>query len=208
MTRIWSEWKKPPRAEPRFVGEPDGIEDERIVFPAADRVPHVRVLGSPPGIVRPAVERDHPELRVPAGTVDPAPVDHRDVVIGVEDSCRRSLPRNAERKAGHDRVVFVRPLIEFDHLVPMLGLVHRLTLIEPRRRHEHPVRALIGPLHAFLRLERSASPEHIAAGPLKTAAGSLPGTCQVRLPVSQSRRRSLAPHSAAVAAELEPGPPN
>ncbi len=109
----------------------------------------------------------------------------------MEDSRRRSLPRNSEREAGHDRVVFVRPLVELDDLVPVLGLVQRLTLIEPRCRHEHPVLALIGPFHAILRLERSAPPEHIAAGTLKTAAGPLPGACQVRLPVGQPRRRSL-----------------
>ena len=64
-------------------------------------------------------------------------------------------------------------------------------MIEPRRRHEHPVLALIGPLHAVLRLERRAPPEHVAAGTLLTAAGPLPGACQVGLPARQPGRRSL-----------------
>src|SRR5262249_39076800 len=92
----------------------------------------------------------------------------------------------------HDRVVFVRPLVERDDFVPVLRLVQRLTLIEPGCRHEWPVLALIGPLHAILRLEWSAPPEHIAAGTLLTAAGPLPGACQIRLPVGQPRRRSLS----------------
>src|SRR5204863_136969 len=86
----------------------------------------------------------------------------------------------------------VRPLIELDDLVPVLGLVQRLTLIEPRGRHERPVLALIGPLHAVLRLERRAPPEHIAAGTLLTAAGALPRTREVRLSVGQCRRRFCA----------------
>src|SRR5204862_1038186 len=56
---------------------------------------------------------------------------------------------------------------------------------------EWPVLALIGPLHAVLRLERRAPPEHIAAGTLLTAAGALPRTREVRLSVGQFRRRRV-----------------
>ena len=34
--------------QPGLVGEPDGVEDERVAFPAADRVAHVGVLERPP----------------------------------------------------------------------------------------------------------------------------------------------------------------
>ena len=133
-------------------------------------------------------------LRVSSCAVDAASVEHCDVGVGVEDSRWRSLSRNSEREAGHDRVVPVRPLIHLDHLVPVLGLVYRHAHIEARCRHEHPVRALVGPLHTVLRLEGCASPEHAAygrtrgAGARKTQA-STPGSSQVRLPVGQSGRR-------------------
>ena len=76
-----------------------------------------------------------------------------------------------ERKTRHDGVVPVRPLIELLDLVPVLGLVQRLIWIEPRRRHEDEVRALIRPLHAA-RLERSAAPEHPSRHAALTAAGA------------------------------------
>ena len=176
----------------------------------ADRVSHVRVLECPPGIVRFPVERDHAVLRVPARAIDAAPVEHRDVGVGVEDSRRWPLPRNTEREAGHDRVVSVGPLIELDHLVPVLGLVDRHAHIEPCCRHEHPVSALVGPLHTVLRLEWRAPPEHAAhgrtrgAGTRKTQASS-PGASQVRLPVGQPgrrRRRWVSCRSPAAASTL------
>src|SRR5881394_292126 len=181
-------------AEPGLVGEADGVEHQRVAFPPADRVPHVRVLKRTLRIVRTPVERDHAEVRVPAAAVDPASVEHRDVVVGVEYPRGRSVPRNSERKASHDRVVSVRPHVELLNLVPVLRLVQRVIRVEPRRRHEHEVRALVGPLHAALRLKRSAAPEHPARDASPTAARRLPRAGQVGLAVRQlwrlRRRRS------------------
>src|SRR6185503_4781836 len=82
-------------------------------------------------------------------------------------------------------------LIELDDLVPVFGLVERLTLVEPRGRHERPVLALIRPLHALLGLEGSAAPEHVAAGTLKAAADALPRARQIGVAVGQPRRRRV-----------------
>ena len=91
----------------------------------------------------------------------------------------------------HDRIVAVRPLVELDDLVPVLGLVDRLIRIEPHRVLEHEVRALVRPLHAALDLERRAAPEHAARRAALTAGRLLPGARQVRLAARQPRRRHL-----------------
>ena len=96
-------------AEPGLVGEPDGVEHERVAFPAADRVPGVRVLERALRVVLAPVGRDHAQLRVPAAAVEPAPVDHRDVgsrsaKIRAGGPCR-GIPSGRQVMTGSSRFV-------------------------------------------------------------------------------------------------------
>src|SRR5690606_33216505 len=127
----------------------------------ADRAAHVRVRVPVVRGVRSAVEPDHSEVRVPAAAIDTAAVEHRDVLPGVEDRRRRSVPRAPARQAGPDPGGLVRPPGELLALVPVLGRVERLVVVEARRRREHPGLALVRPLHAVL-LEWGAAAEHAA----------------------------------------------
>src|SRR5262249_14558010 len=62
-------------------------------------------------------------------------IQHGNVVRRLEDAPGRALPRESHRLARHDRIVLVRPLIEFLNLVPELGFVGGEThLPKPRGR--------------------------------------------------------------------------
>ena len=63
--------------------------------------------------------------------------------VRLEDAPGRALPRNAQRLAGHDRILLVRPHVELLDLVPVLGLVERTIRPEPRGRVELEVLGLI-----------------------------------------------------------------
>src|SRR5262249_57964620 len=50
-------------------------------------------------------------------------IQHGNVVRRLVDAAGRAGPRESHRLARHDRIVLVRPLIEFLNLVPELGFV-------------------------------------------------------------------------------------
>src|SRR6185503_17233610 len=133
--------------EPREVVEPDGIEHQRIAFPTADRGAHVRGLALL-RIVLASVGRHDAVLALPAAAVGVLTIEEDDVVLVLDDAPRRAVPRNAERLARHDGVVFVRPHVELLDLVPVLGLVERAVRAEARRRLELEVERLVPRLAA------------------------------------------------------------
>src|SRR5262245_27455347 len=147
----------PAAPDPRRVDEPDGVEHERVALPASHRVPHVvlfevRVLSA-----LAVVGRDDAVLTVATAGIA-SHIEEGDVVLGLPDSLRRPLPRNTQRLARHDRIVFARPHIELLDLVPVLRFVHRATqLTEPRGRVELEVLGLIRASVAWRLLRRTAT---------------------------------------------------
>src|SRR5262249_56574622 len=65
-------------------------------------------------------------------------IQHGNVVRRLEDAAGRALPRKPHRLARHDRIVLVRPLIEFLNLVPKLGFVNGTTH-HPKPRGRDPL---------------------------------------------------------------------
>ena len=110
----------------------------------------------------------------------------------MEDPRGCTVPRVAERQAGHDRVVAVRPLIELDDLVPVLGLVQRLIRIEPHRRlNAKSVLRLVHSMQLFV-WNGPQRREHATRRVSPTTAGGLPGAREVGFAVGQSRCRRFA----------------
>ena len=90
---------RPIQVTPRKDFQFHRVDHERVAFPTAHRMAGVHGLAQRVFVERPAVGRDHAEVRVTAAAVAATAVDHRDVFIGVEDTPGRALPRNAERLA-------------------------------------------------------------------------------------------------------------
>src|SRR4029450_4249751 len=111
------------------IDEINGVDDERIPFPRADAVPVVRGQALRPRVPLATIRGDVAKLRHPAPAALSAirSIEEDDVFIQWDDPTGRAMPRESQRLAGHDRIVLVRPLIEFLNLVPMLGFVNGMT---------------------------------------------------------------------------------
>src|SRR5262249_58606491 len=103
------------------------------------------------------IGRDHAILAVSApGIASLIEEDH--ILIGLNDASRWALPWDSQRLAGHDRVILIRPHVEFLNLVPVLRFVHRTTdAAEPRGRVELKIVRLIILPSGVGFLRRSAS---------------------------------------------------
>ena len=115
-------------------------------------------------------------------------IEEDDVSIGLDDPPRRAVPWESQRLARHDRIVLVRPLIEFLNLVPELGFVNGLTE-HPKPRGREPL-----VFHPEVVLPAFAADSHLR---WTTSAGSTtrdwigaapPVSGQVRLPIGAPRR--------------------
>src|SRR4029453_17494834 len=89
------------------------------------------------------IGRNHTILAVSAsGIASLIEKDH--IFIGLNDASGWALPWDSQRLAGHDRVILIRPHVEFLNLVPVLWLVHRTAdVAEPRGRVELKIVRLI-----------------------------------------------------------------
>src|SRR5206468_9864037 len=120
-------------------------------------------------------------------------IQHGNVVSRLEDAAGRALPRKPHRLARHDRIVLVRPLIEFLHLVPELGFVNGTTRPKPRGRDPliiHPEVVLSG-FAADLGVDSRTRQLRwtTSAGPTtrNRIRGATPDSCHVRMSVRQPR---------------------
>src|SRR5262245_6838944 len=135
--------KKAAAGEPRVVVERTRVEHEGVAFPMPNGVTHVLRLARLTLVACAAVGRNHPVLAVAAAAVRVLSVEERHVRRRLVDASRRTLPRDAERLAGHHRIVLVRPLIELDDLVPVLGFVEGTIRTVPGRRLELEIERLV-----------------------------------------------------------------
>ncbi len=94
------------------------------------------------------------------------------------------------RLTGHDRIFPVRPHIEIDDLVPVLGLVERAIRPEARSRLELEIERLIPRRATAVELGRCAAAVAVAPDEELVAVAS-PATGEVGLAVGQTRRRSV-----------------
>src|SRR5690606_28721264 len=181
--------------EPRRVVEVHGLDDERVAFPVADALPikrrEIELLRGE----RTTIDRDVAVLVVAAVVILVGRIEEDHVVIGLDDARRRAVPRNAERLAGNDRIVLVRPHVELLDVIPELGLVDRTAEhAETRRRdpgivdEEVVVAARAAELRvdaAALDLRRRAAAVAAARDRVRRAA---PAARDVRLAVGAARR--------------------
>src|SRR4029453_6975295 len=116
------------------------------------------------------IGRDDAVLAVSAASIA-SHIEEGDVIFRLPDSPGRSLARNAQWLAGHDRVVLVRPHVELLHFVPVLRFVQRTTqLSEPRGRVELEVFSLIGTAVTGFLLRRTTSASavpHVVSNPVR-----------------------------------------
>jgi histidyl-tRNA synthetase len=70
------------------------------------------------GVVRAAIRRDNAEFAVSTPGIAIHAIHKGNVVRRLEDAPGRTLPRNPQRLACHDRIFPVRPLVELLDLVP------------------------------------------------------------------------------------------
>src|SRR5690606_9874718 len=175
--------------EPGRRLEADRLDHERVAFPVAERMAGVLRLQDLPRVELAAVRRDDAEIRITAAAVAAAAVDQRDVFLGVEDTARRTLTRNAHRLARHDRVIAVRPHVEVDDLVPVLRPVDRPVGPEARCRFELEVDRLIPRRAAAVELRRRAAA--VAVAPDEELVRDPPHASQIGLAVREPRRRRV-----------------
>ena len=147
-------------SEPRRIDKRDGVEHQRVALPAPHGISHVGGLDRLLWVVLAAVGWDHAKFPVSASVIA-CRIQHGNVVRRLEDAAGRALPRKPHRLARHDRIVLVRPLIEFLNLVPKLGFVNGTTQnAKPRGRDPliiHPEVVLPGFCSArYLRWTTSA----------------------------------------------------
>src|SRR5207344_2218474 len=116
-----------PSSEPRRIDEINGVDDERIPLPGAYAVSVVRGQALRPRVPLATVRGDVAKLRGPAAVISIRSIEEDDVFILLDDPPGCAMPRESQRLAGHDRIVLVRPLIEFLNLVPELRLVNVMT---------------------------------------------------------------------------------
>src|SRR6185436_11205242 len=74
-----------------------------------------------------AIRGDVAEFRGAATVIGIRSIEEDDLFIQLDDPPGRAMPWESQRLARHDRIVLVRPLIEFLNLVPELGFVNGMT---------------------------------------------------------------------------------
>src|SRR5207247_1359181 len=95
-------------------------------------------------------------------------IKHGYVVYRLEDAARLALPRNPHRLARHDRIIFVRPLVELLDFVPVLGFVHGAVYAIPIPRGRDP--------HI---IHHKVVSRVFATGPLRWTTSAVPATRRV-----------------------------
>ena len=111
------EWNNPPRSQPRQVIEADGVDHQRVAFPAADGPAPVRDSVEIGFRVHAAVGGNHAEiarLRRVTG------VEEDDLVRQLHDSLRHAGAGDSLRLASQDRIFRIRVLIEVLDAIPEL----------------------------------------------------------------------------------------
>src|SRR5262245_33454955 len=137
-------------SKPRRIDKRNGVEHQRVTLPAPHGISLVGGLDRLLWVLLAVVGWNNAKFPVSASVIARR-IQHGNVVHRLEDAAGRALPRNPHRLARHDRIVLVRPLIEFLNLVPKLGFVNGTTRPKPRGRDPliiHP--EVILPGFAFL----------------------------------------------------------
>src|SRR5207342_816998 len=93
-------------------------------FPGADAVPVVHGQARRPRVPLATIRGDVAKFRVAAAVIGIRSIEEDDVLILLDDPPGSAVSWESQRLARHDRIVFVRPLIQFLNLVPELGFVH------------------------------------------------------------------------------------
>src|SRR5215472_91087 len=163
--------------KPGRIDERDGIEHQCVAFPTADGVSQIRRLDRFLGIMLAVIGRDDAILAVSAACIASL-IEKDHVIIRLYDPPRWALARYTKRLTGHDRVVLVRPHVEFLNLVPVLWLIHwTIHVAEPRRRVELKIVGLIVlPVAGWLLRRGASAPaaRHVVPDPV----GIRPVACQ------------------------------
>src|SRR5262245_36531767 len=114
-------------SQPRRIDKRDGVEHQRVALPAPHGISHVSGCNRRLWVVLAVVGWNHAEFPVSAAVIARR-IQHGDVVHRLEDAAGCEHPRKPHRLARHDRIVLVRPLIEFLNLVPELWFVNGATV--------------------------------------------------------------------------------
>src|SRR5262249_4816859 len=161
---------------------------------APDGISHVGGLDRLLWVVFAVVGWNHTKFPVSAAVIARR-IEHRDVVRRLVDSAGRTGPRQSHRLARHDRIVLVRPLIEFLNLVPKLGFVGWETKL-PKPRGRDPLiiqpEVVLCDLAAGVGVESRTLQLHWTASAVSTTRdhkrGGTPDSGQVWLSIGQPRR--------------------
>src|SRR5262245_21346798 len=124
-------------SKPCRIDERNRVDHQRVDLPLSDAVPKIGCLSGLVLIVLSAIRWDHAIFPVSAAVIAKR-IKHGYVVYRVEDAAGLALPRNPHRLARHDRIIFVRPLVELLYFVPVLGFVHGAVYAHPIPRGRHP----------------------------------------------------------------------